>query len=130
MSRRSLVILVVTILSWPIGALLRRRYRVAKSDRFSDVRGSVLARVVAILLVALMVGWGLVIGQLVSNNVGFFTPAIDWRAQKSSWFETLEGSAAVRIVDQKRAQVGEARQWRQQRRQHRRPVAVAAVPKQ
>jgi CubicO group peptidase (beta-lactamase class C family) len=75
----SLLILAITILSWPIGALLRRWYRVARADRVPDVRGYYGVRIVAILVVGLIVGWGLLVGQLVSNHVEFFTPDVDWR---------------------------------------------------
>jgi hypothetical protein len=75
----SLLILLTTILSWPIGALLRRWYRVPRADRVPDVRGYHRVRIVATLVVGLIVGWGLLVLQLVSNRVEFFTPDIDWR---------------------------------------------------
>ena len=75
----SLLILVLTILSWPFGALLRRWYRVPTTDRVPDVRGYHRVRLVAALVVGLIVGWGLLVLQLVSNRVEFFTPDLDWR---------------------------------------------------
>lgn len=69
--------LLLAVVLWPIEALIRRRYRVP--DPLTGRRRTLarLVRVVAVAGVGLIVGWFLVLWQLISFNAGAFNPDFD-----------------------------------------------------
>ena len=71
-----LIVLGLTVLAWPISALVRRRYGVKYELTGVDARAHRLVRIAALLAVALMLGWVFLV-SLMEASLKFVGPEMD-----------------------------------------------------
>jgi CubicO group peptidase (beta-lactamase class C family) len=71
-----LVALGLTVLAWPVSALVRRRYRVKYELTDADARAHRLVRIAALLVVAVMLAWVFLAG-LMETNLDWVGPRMD-----------------------------------------------------
>ena len=72
----ALVALALTTLAWPVSALVRRRYGVAYGLTGSAARAHRLVRVASALVLAVVVGWAVLIG-LIATSLNWASPGTD-----------------------------------------------------
>ena len=71
-----LIVLGLTVIAWPISALVRRRYGVKYELTGADARAHRLVRIAALLAVALMLGWVFLV-SLMEASLKFVGPEMD-----------------------------------------------------
>jgi ABC-type enterochelin transport system permease subunit len=72
----SLLALLLTVLAWPVSALVRRRYKVGQSLAGEDARARRWVRIVAVLVLAAVLGIaGLVVAMM--SDLNLMTPSMD-----------------------------------------------------
>ncbi len=71
-----LVALGLTVLAWPVSALVRRRYGVKYDLTGTDARAHRLVRIAALLVVAVMLAW-VFLAQLIETNLDWIGPRMD-----------------------------------------------------
>ena len=74
----SLLVVGIVALSWPIGAINRRRYGVVLSEAGVDVRWYRAVRLLCWWVLAVIVGWALLFVLLVSNAAADAVTVLDW----------------------------------------------------
>jgi hypothetical protein len=87
----SLVALALTLLAWPISALVRRRYGVAYELSGRDAKAHRLVRIAALAVLGTIIGWFVVIA-LISASLKWAGPAMD------GWLIALRLLSAVTFV--------------------------------
>jgi CubicO group peptidase (beta-lactamase class C family) len=69
--------LLMTLVAWPVGAGLRRRYGVAFPLTGIPARAHRLTRIAALATVAVIAGWAATL-MPVATDLAFYSPRIDW----------------------------------------------------
>ena len=72
----ALAALALTVLAWPISALIRRRYGVAYGLAGADARAHRLVRIASLLVLAIMIGWAAAV-VLMESNLKYTAPGMD-----------------------------------------------------
>ena len=72
----ALAALALTVLAWPVSALVRRRYGVAYGLTGKDAKAHRLVRIAAVAVLAVMIGWAVVIG-LIATSINWAGPSMD-----------------------------------------------------
>ena len=72
----ALAALALTVLAWPISALIRRRYGVTYGLTGADARAHRLVRIAALLMLAIMIGWAAAV-TLMASNLKWTGPGMD-----------------------------------------------------
>jgi CubicO group peptidase (beta-lactamase class C family) len=72
----ALAALALTVLAWPISALIRRRYGVAYGLTGADARAHRLVRIAALFMLAIMIGWAAAV-TLMASNLKWTGPGMD-----------------------------------------------------
>jgi len=71
-----LLALGLTVLAWPVSALVRRRYGVKYELTGTDARAHRLVRIAALLVVAVMLAW-VFLAQLIETSLDWIGPRMD-----------------------------------------------------
>ena len=87
----ALAALTLTVLAWPIAALVRKRYGVRYELTGTDARAHRLIRIASLLLLAVIIGWAVLIG-LIGTTLAWAGPGTD------IWIITLRLFSAVIFV--------------------------------
>jgi CubicO group peptidase (beta-lactamase class C family) len=74
-----LVALALTVIAWPVSALVRRRYGVAYGLSGADARSHQRIRIASLVVLGTVIAW-VIIMQLVSSDFDWASPAMD------TWF--------------------------------------------
>jgi len=102
----SLVIMGLTFVAWPAGAIARRRYRVAFDLAGPDARALRVMRLAALAVLATLVGWVALV-SLFGNSLAAFTERLD------PWIRGLRLATLVLFAAALVAALWQARQvWR------------------
>jgi hypothetical protein len=105
----SLLLLGLTVVAWPAGAIARRRYRAAPSLVGTDARALRILRLAAIVVLATFVAWIITL-QPISSSLSAFTSARD------PWIRALRIWTAVAFAAGLAAALWNAsRVWRGER---------------
>ncbi len=71
------VVVALTLVLWPVGALLRRYYKRPLERARSLFEGRAIPRSAAAVAVAYLVGWFLILRPVLTNNFGVYNPTLD-----------------------------------------------------
>jgi len=117
----SLVLLALTLVAWPVGAIARRRYRAAPTVVGTDARALRVLRLAALAILATVVAWVITI-QPIGSNLAAFTAARD------PWIRMLRVWTAVALAAGLVAALWNAsRMWRGERSRFTRVWSVAQI---
>jgi len=107
----SLAVLLLTVILWPVGALVRRHYRKPLQLSGQDARARTLPRLGALFGLGWLFAWYSILAPLLSSQLDVFDTGLDWRlrlvqvaglvliaaAAVAAWgaWRTLRGSSGV-----------------------------------
>jgi hypothetical protein len=94
----ALTALVLAIVAWPIGAVVRRRYGVAFELTGSEARAYRLIRIAGIAIVVTLAAWAWTV-SLLATDLSAFSPGLDlwiWILRISS-FVVFVGASSVAL---------------------------------
>ena len=84
----ALVALAITVLAWPVSALVRRRYGAAYGLAGADAKAHRVVRIASVLVLATMLAWAIAIGLISSD--------FDWASPNSdTWISLLRVLSAL-----------------------------------
>lgn len=72
----ALIALALTVLAWPVAALVRRRYGISYGLTGADARAHRLVRIASALVLAAVIGWAVLIG-LIATSLNWAGPGTD-----------------------------------------------------
>ena len=87
----AVVVLAANTLAWPASAVLRRHYGAEYGLFDRDAKAHRLIRVASLLLIAIVIGWVILI-QILSGDVGWIGPHLP------SWISLLRASSFIIII--------------------------------